>query len=136
MFIKLLLIGPGSKEYFPSHIPGRLISKSYPYNRLGDIVDLIQSDMTVIKSESFDEHNLEKYIEKVFRFYGDDYLGFTYNPLEQEVTNYIFETVDTSRPWTITGTNEGGEHLHYFTKDERFVIKDDSINYGVYEKSL
>ena len=130
MYVDIIL-RPVASDYFPSFVPARLSKKSLPYSRIGEIVELFNENIKTIKSEEFNQTEIEKYTG-AYRFYGSKYYCFTYDKENSNLVEYVFESVDTSRPWTITSSSEGGEHLHYFDDDERFEIRDKDLNYGVY----
>jgi len=132
MRLDVLLIGAGCKEYFPAFVPPRLAVKRKPYCRTGEIIEVFKNNLSRIRTEEFREDDLSQYEGKMFQFYGTEYFCFTYNPNEKKLCDYVFESVDTERPWTIVNLEEGGEHLHYFEKGERFVVKDTELNYGEY----
>ena len=128
MYIDILIVLDNT-IYFPELVPGRLIRKSYPYNRTGEIVDIIKNNVKMIRSEDYKETDNMKYNGGFYKFSGDNYSCFTYNPLMKSNVTYAIEKVDTSRPWTIVKTDIG-ERIKYFDKNERYKIIDEDMNYG------
>lgn len=130
MYVDILL-RPTASDYFPSFIPMRLSKKPFPYSRMGETIDLFEKNVIAIKSEEFNQNKMEEY-SGVYRFFGTKYYCFTYDKTKEEFVEYIFEKVDTSRPWTIVKTMESGEHLHYLRDDERYEVLDKELNYCKY----
>ena len=128
MYIDILIVLDNT-IYFPELVPGRLIRKSYPYNRTGEIVDIIKNNVKMIRSEDYKETDNMKYNGGFYKFSGDNYSCFTYNPLMKSNVTYAIEKVDTSRPWTIVKTDIG-ERIKYYDKNERYKIIDEDMNYG------
>lgn len=128
MYIEVLIV-LDNNIYFPELVPGRLVRKSYPYSRTGEIVDIIKNNYKLIRSEDYKDNEKEKYEGGFYKFSGDDYSCFTFNPYTRTNTTYAIEKVDTSRPWTIVKTTIG-ERIKYFEKEDRFKIMDEDINYG------
>lgn len=132
MYVPILL-RPKKSEYYPSFIPSRLIKKDFPYSRMGEIIELFKEKIEPIKAEDFNPNTFSE-TTGVYRFFGTEYYCFTYDHEKKEFVEYIFEKIDNERPWTITYNEEGGEHIHYFEKDERYEILDDSLSYGRFLK--
>lgn len=129
---KDIILKTKSDDFFPDFIPVRLTKKALPYSRMDEMVDLLKERVKGIKTEDFKPNKLDTYTD-LYRFYGSEYYCFTYNPAIGDTSEFVFERVDTDRPWTITKNSEGSEHIHYFTDDERYEITDDFLNYGVYK---
>ena len=128
MFIEVLIV-LNRDEFFPSIIPKRLTLKSYPYSRIGEIVDLYKKNTKSIRSEDYRETEREKYENGIFRFYGDNYSCFTYDPYRCENVTYAIEKIDTANPWTIVKSDKG-ERIKYFDSNEKYKIIDENLNYG------
>lgn len=118
-------------DFFPAFIPDRLLKKSLPYSRTGEIVDLFKNNVKAMRDEDFRPNRLDTYTD-LYRFYGNDYFCFTFNPDTNTTSSFVFEKVDTNRHWTIVKSSEGSEHIHYFTDKERYELIDIETGYGTY----
>lgn len=136
-FVEVLIQIENGRTFFPKEVPLRLLAgKSYPYNRMGSVVDTIRElakDNLIIwkdvKHNSFVGKNGENI--GVFRIYGNEEYFYTYNPETKENVIYRILKVDTSKPWEIRKTQEWGEFIYTFKKTDNFKIIDKELNYGV-----
>ncbi len=126
---KYIILKTKNDDFFPNFIPRRILGKKFPYSRMDEMVDLFRENISSIRSEEFGKIPISSFAG-LFRFYGNDYYCFSYNPDTDQLSEFVFEKIDTSRPWTVTLSSEGSEHIHYFRTDEAFKVLDKAINYG------
>ena len=135
-FEVLLLVGRGGTDYFPRSIPVRLTKgKPYPYNRMGDIIDIIREEGEnngvrwdkVVPDDAFKNN-----AGKIMRIIGEYDYFYTFNEDNGQTMIYAIKNMTNETPWTIMSNPDTGEYIHFFKKGELFRIKDTSLNYGVY----
>lgn len=136
--VEVLIQIESGEIYFPKEIPVRLSKgKGYPYNRMGGIIetirDLAKDNLLIwsnVKHDSFRGKKGEN-VGKVFRIYGDEEYFYTYNPKAKKNVIYRIKRVDISTPWEIRKSDNGGEYIYKFRKEDKFKIVDKELNYGV-----
>ncbi len=130
-----VLIEVGSNTgYFPRFVPRRIISRGYPYNRIGEVVTLIKEAgrQNIMRIEDYREGMFEGENEgKVFMFAHDQTTFYTYDSTSGKVISYVVKQIVTDgRPWTIYTTPRYGERIHKFTELEDYRVVDEELNYG------
>ncbi len=130
--IRVLCVRCYNTPYFPPQIPRRPLAQRKPYNRMGQVIDLIESEASGHEVKlGFKPH--EEVINApnvIYHYRGDEDVYFckTAESSKREIL-YSVNNVETDKPWTIRSF-ERGEFIYYFKEDDKFTIKDPELNYG------
>ena len=135
MIKEVLLQVDGFLPFMPSSISGRLAVKDFPYNRMGAIITEFKAE-GLSNSTSIKKYKYREIIKNPNILYGfSDKKGYyaLYDDKTQCVISYVIEKVDCSVPWTIERKKTAigyKEYIVYFNKDDKFIIKDEALNYS------
>lgn len=99
-----------------------LNSKPFPENRIGDIVDFIESTSRELPPDTFvnELSSLDK--DEIFRLQDNIYLYFDF---DSRVHGLTIVDVDINKPWTIDDY-DGSERIKYF---EPIKLCNEEMNY-------
>lgn len=115
----------------PSSIPPRLSEREHPYDRTGEIVEIIKSEGA--ENQIFlNDTDLETLKGDGKIHLCGDYKGYyvIYNPVINRPCFYKITSVKTNRPWCIYRSAKYGETIRYFEDDEKIKIIDAELNYA------
>lgn len=123
----LLKIGHG-KIYLPHHIPSELYKGSYPYSRMGEIVEIIKEEGKKHQIRIFDirMENMEEDI--IYNESGTPYYHIKM-PGSNRIETFEIQQVKQGVPWKIICSKKFGETIHYKTNKDKTKIKIKELNY-------
>ena len=130
--MKVVLAINSPEPYFPPQVPPRLCyGKKYPYNRMDEIVEYIETEGKKhrYKTKEITTEFLKSIPEnQIYSLFGSEDFYYCRKPCEKISCLYRVCEVNTNTPWTIIKDGKG-ERIEYLSKMDEYVVLDEELNY-------
>ena len=128
--MKIVLAINSSEPYFPPQVPPRLCyGKKYPYNRMNEVVEYIETEGKKYKTKDISTEFLKNIPEnQIYSLFGSEDFYYCRRPYEKISCLYRVIDVNTNTPWTIIQDGKG-ERIEYLNKMDEYVVMDEELNY-------